>query len=49
MEPESPQCCLAREAGLESAVLSSLSFRVWYIVTAKKGQGELGDFIFPRN
>lgn len=49
MEPESPLCCLAPEAGLESVVLSSLSFRVWDIVTAKKGQGGLGDFIVPKS
>lgn len=49
MEPKSPLCCLAPEAGLESVVLSSLSFRVWYIVTGKMGQGGLGDFIVPRS
>lgn len=49
MEPASPLCCLAPEAELESVVLSYLSFRVWYVVTAKTGQGGLRDFIVPRS
>lgn len=49
MEPESPLCCLALEAKMESVLLSSLSFRVWYIVTAKKRQEGLGGCIVPRS